>query len=383
MEGMTEWFGLKEGHKDFTIENDTDSRLLFARSQLDDQLQAILRKSFRTGNPPKFVLYGDWGVGKTHTMRHISHVIETTDGYDAQTIFVELPDINAKSTFQVAHASLLDAIGMDRAKQWMFHYNAKHQSKSQGNIQTFTQSEDIAKAFLTLIGYGDSARVAWDWLRGIALPPNDARNAGLPPTLNQSTQLVAVLRMLGRLSIEIDGKLLIVMIDEADKLNKVTSGDAIGHWVNSIKILSDTQTNEVGIILSASFRDIDDMPDALADAQIQSRFGLKHYIQLQNFGNDETAIFIKALLDEWVDPAKRAILINTYNSETDKDSISDETFPFTAKSLPVFVEYCCRNGGVSNPRDIQKALDEILNRAIDDGRHLVSKKYIDSVLAAG
>lgn len=60
METMADWYGLKTGHKDFYIENDVHARLLFARQELDDQLQRILRKSFRTGNPPKFVLYGDW-----------------------------------------------------------------------------------------------------------------------------------------------------------------------------------------------------------------------------------------------------------------------------------------------------------------------------------
>src|SRR6476660_3291960 len=116
MDTLASWFGLKDGHKDFFIANDEDSRLLFARQELDDQLQGILRKSFRTGNPPKFVMYGDWGVGKTHTMRHIEHVVSTTNGFDSQIVFVELPDITAKSTFQIAHAALLDALGLNRVK---------------------------------------------------------------------------------------------------------------------------------------------------------------------------------------------------------------------------------------------------------------------------
>jgi Cdc6-like AAA superfamily ATPase len=69
LETMQTWFGLKDDHKDFSIETDTDASLFFARSELDERLQAMLRRSFRTGNPPKMVLYGDWGVGKTHTMR--------------------------------------------------------------------------------------------------------------------------------------------------------------------------------------------------------------------------------------------------------------------------------------------------------------------------
>jgi Cdc6-like AAA superfamily ATPase len=383
METMASWYGLKDGHNDFYIENDVHARLLFARSQLDDQLQTILRKSFRTSNPPKFVLYGDWGVGKTHTLRHIEHVIGATSGYDAQVVFVELPDITAKATFQTAHAALLDALGLHTVKNWMFQFQAKHQAQSVQLMQHQAQSEDIARAFHTVSGYGDNTRICWDWLRGAELSSADARSAGLPPFLGQSNQLVGVLRVLGRLSKEIDGKILILMLDEATKLSAVSNGDAIAHWVNAFKILSDKLTKEIGFIVSASFRDPDDMPDALADQQIRTRFGLTHYIQLQNFGPAEAQEFVLALLDEWIDPTKRSGLLSEHSGNADNESHNSAVYPFTQKALGGFVEYACRNGNVTNPRDLQQSLDDILNRAIDDNRHIISAKYLDSILAAG
>ena len=130
---MAEWYGLRDGLTDFSIENDTHAALLFASQDLDATLNKILNKSFRTDTPPKFVLYGDWGVGKTHTMRHIEHVIATTPEFPARTVFVELPDINSKSTFQVAHAALMDALGMDTVKSWMAQYQIKHQAQAMAN----------------------------------------------------------------------------------------------------------------------------------------------------------------------------------------------------------------------------------------------------------
>src|SRR6266850_33524 len=116
MEQMAEWYGLKAGHTDFSIENAGDAAVFFARAQLDAQLQSILRRSFRTGNPPKFVLYGDWGVGKTHTLGHTDYVVRTTASYKAHVVLLELPDITARDTFQIAHAGLLDALGLERVK---------------------------------------------------------------------------------------------------------------------------------------------------------------------------------------------------------------------------------------------------------------------------
>ncbi len=233
MKTMAAWYGLRDTRRDFTVENAGDAQLLFARATLDETLKQILRKSFRTRNPPKFVLYGDWGVGKTHTLRHVEYAISTDPDYKAQCVFVELPDITAKSSFQVAHAALLDALGLDRAKTWMVQYQTKYQSKAKDLIQKETQSEDIARAFLTLIGFGDSARTCRDWLRGVELSSAEARAVGLPPVLQQSIQLVGVLRMLGKLSLDIDDKILVLMIDEAAKLTDITNTDCIGHWRNA------------------------------------------------------------------------------------------------------------------------------------------------------
>src|SRR5262249_48040024 len=157
------------------------------------------------------------------------------------------------------------------------------------------------------------------------------RSVGLPPSLAQSTQLVNVLRTLGRLSKDIDGKILIVMLDEGAKLRSVTNGDAIAHWVNAFKILSDQLTKDVGFIVSASFRDPDEMPEALSDAQIRSRFGESHYIQLPNFGPSEAGEFTRALLHEWTDPQRRNHVLSTHGTESDNEKISEYTFPFTEK----------------------------------------------------
>src|SRR4051812_40799745 len=119
METMQSWFGLKEQHRDFSIQTDEDSRLFFARHELDEDLNRRLRRAFRTDSPLKMVLYGDWGVGKTHTMRHVQYVIENEQSYSALVVFVELPDITKRWSFQVAHAALLDALGIDRAKSWL------------------------------------------------------------------------------------------------------------------------------------------------------------------------------------------------------------------------------------------------------------------------
>ena len=91
METMRSWFGLRQDHRDFSIQTEGDRRLFFARHELDVELKRRLNRAFRTENPPKMVLYGDWGVGKTHTMRHLQYEIEQHKAYRAVVVFVESP----------------------------------------------------------------------------------------------------------------------------------------------------------------------------------------------------------------------------------------------------------------------------------------------------
>jgi Cdc6-like AAA superfamily ATPase len=377
---MQSWFGLKDEHKDFSIETEADANLFFARHELDERLKGILRRSFRTGNPPKMVLYGDWGVGKTHTMRHMEYVIEHTPEFPAVVVFVELPDITAKSTFQVAHAALLDALGFETAKDWVRRFLTLHADFTV-LIREATQSGDIAKAYENMLAPGEGSRIAWDWLRGVPLAGPDGRLAGLPTGLTQSNQFVRVLQMFGRFCYEVEQKLLVFMLDEATKLEYVSNQDAVNHWLNAFKLLADQQTKEVGFIVSGSWINADDMAIPLANQQVVTRFGDPNYIPLHRLDETDTAEFISALLEEWVEPTKRADILVTHQAHADGEPVTDQSFPFSEKGLELAVQYACRQGGYTTPRDIQVTLDELLNRAIDDGRHVVSSAYIRTVVS--
>ena len=384
METMQSWFGLQPGHKDFSIQTDEDARLFFARHDLDSDLQRRLRRAFRTESPLKMVLYGDWGVGKTHTMRHIEYAIEHDNSYRAVVVFVELPDISKRSTFQVAHGAFLDALGIERAKNWLLLFQTKHQNDAQQIIQEVTQSGDIAIAFANLLGFGEASRIAWDWLRGLKLSAGDARMVSLPPALEQSGQFVRVLQMLGRLAREIEDAMLVFMLDEATKLDGVSDDDAIAHWINALKLLADDSSKDVGIVISASWIDTNDMAEPLQNPQIISRFGTGNYVRLNNLGEEETQEFISDLVHEWVDGERREERMSEFSSESDGEAVTGETFPFTRQGLELAAKYAAfrDGGGYTTPRDIQKNMDDLLNRAMDDGRRVLSSIYLNSIVNA-
>lgn len=383
-ESIAEWFGLKSEHQNFFIESDANAAMLFSRSELDTTIRRLLRRSFRNRLPPKFVLWGDWGVGKTHVMKHIMYWMETQPEFSANCAFVEIPDLSAKSTFAVLHAALMDAVGMDRVKTWMFQYNAKFQTATMKNLKEVAgQSEDIARAFNTLLTFGDSARVGWDWLRATALSAVDARGVGLPPALEQSQHLVAVLRVLGVLSKEVEDKMLVLMVDEAARLEVVSKPEAIGHWMNAFRLLSDPGSRELGFVVSGSFTDFDRIVPMLNEEMVIRRFGRENYLQLSRFEASAAKEFASALLYAWIDAEKRSYISSTFVGETAGESVADTSFPFTERGLELFVEYSCRDGGVVTPAKVQQDLDNFVNRAMDDALHILSSKYVEALIFGG
>ena len=77
--------------------------------------------------------------------------------------------------------------------------------------------------------------------------------------------------MLGKLAREIDDAMLVFMLDEATKLESVKDSDSLAHWTNAFKLLADTSTKEVGLIVSISVVDQNDIAEPLHDPQVMSR----------------------------------------------------------------------------------------------------------------
>ena len=103
---------------------------------------------------------------------------------------------------------------------------------------------------------------------------------------------------------------------------------------------------------------------------------------LHRLDEHDTAIFLKALLAEWINPDNREELLKTFGKEAEGEAVEADTFPFTAPGLDIAVKYSCRQGGFTTPRDIQVTLDDLLNRAIDDGRHVLASSYMSQLVGA-
>jgi len=74
---LHDWFCLKPERDNFKPNNLTDADLIFCHDHLvHDQIMGSLERRFAGNEPVKMLIYGDWGIGKTHTINHICKWLE-------------------------------------------------------------------------------------------------------------------------------------------------------------------------------------------------------------------------------------------------------------------------------------------------------------------
>jgi Cdc6-like AAA superfamily ATPase len=384
METQQTWFGLKKDKPDFEIQCDEDRDLFFGRKSESKQVTTILQRSFRsTRKPPKFILYGDWGAGKTHTLRHYEHLITKDESKRAKLIFKELPDIQSKDKFSVLHSALLDAIGQDTVQGWMRSLSQEHGLDTEEIIRERTQSSDVAKAFISQTITGEASAIGWEWLRAeTPLSPSRANLIMLSSKgLSQSQEFVHVLRELGRLCAQATKETLVFLVDELGNLNETANKDSENDWKWAFRGIFGQENKEFGFIGAGTWMGEDDCPRALQDQQVVTRLGLENIIQLGPFGQEEAVDFLKSLCRAFVDAKKAEKLKKKYAEEANEEPIDAESFPFTTDGMDLLAGHACREGGTTYPRDLLGLVDDFCNRAMDKKRHILSHEFIDSEIS--
>ena len=84
---LNQRFCLKCNRSNFTINfrlNKEDRAAYFGKRKINEEIVEDIRERYMMGNQPKKYLYGQYGVGKTHTLSNIKYKLE--EGPEAKAI---------------------------------------------------------------------------------------------------------------------------------------------------------------------------------------------------------------------------------------------------------------------------------------------------------
>ena len=373
MATLREWFGLKEGRRSFVVEPSRDGNLLFCHQQTVEKLVELIRFAFATEQPLKALVVGDYGIGKTHTLRYLQHWFSAhaTD-YPAKPVYAEFGDVNRKSRFDVLQRHLLDQISLNEVIRLVHSFLRADRHLDQLLVEIGV-SADVSTAFTQFLGVvpgnppTDAARGAWDFLRGASV----AKRVSLAVTDSQimeSRDFISVLKVIGELYQRVDQEWLVFLVDEANKLDE-TEDDAptAAHWRSAHRMIYDIENLSFGWIYTAAVVQ-DQLPYTLERPEVYDRITVQRHLTLYSVPAQSISNYLSRMRDSIVDYdlVREVQKAGELNSD-----FQWETYPYTKSAFESVVAYWERNAELATPRSLSENLQIQAYVAMKNGKRLI------------
>jgi len=356
---LKDWLCLKD-RGDFTILPERDGELFFGETVLEEQIRTAIEEQMIRGRPPKSVIFGDYGIGKTHMLFHIKYYLEKSYPNKTCVVYLKLPALDVDSTFQILHQRIMESVGMsviqDLVKRLSLMLSGPNLMR---DLIQFFGDENFAKAANSLGSYGNLAIEAWRWMCGIELPDASQGNIGVTRNLEQPADYVMVLENVGKLfreSSKEESRTLILLIDECEDLGKIKRPDAVTNWEHALRELS--TNNYIGMIfaLSTDQTSWSKTPilgkDAIYTRIVENELG--KYLLMPPIGSVENVRkFVEGMLT-LIDKKCAAAKIKDNNL-----SISVDTYPFDADALHAIERFVVETPKRRRPRYIIAVLNKL------------------------
>jgi len=326
-------------HPNFALNPETDWICYFGRKDIETSLESVIMKSLKASIPPKIVLYGDWGLGKTQTLFHF---IKTLLVKYSTPVYVECPEFPSKSNFLDFYNLLINRVGKERLVA-----TVRKVAAVKGGFDSVKEEDfrHLCQNVLSMAS-GETLNVAWSWLSGEYI--KDKGKIGVNANQISVTKATRILETIGNFFLEVEGKPLIFCIDEAHRLQNIqVDSDYERTFVQALRKTT-TKNFPVGFIYAVGVADERRFPHMFILGEVKSRIG-DYYVPLSQLDDESMRNMILGIIryvrDGWdyknnkfkdpkeeVSKAVSALKAKKYNVNLD-------TYPFTVEAIDQILIY--------------------------------------------
>ncbi len=353
-----DWFCLKDGRDNYSIVPERDQAFLFGEAQWREQIEEALKISLVLKEPVRLVWWGQYGIGKTHRVLYMRHVIER-DSLAFFPAYVVSRDVADKSGFERLHYDLVNNLGHAEMRALVASYLQKIQL-GQSKAELFdriTPVVDVANAVRRL---GDSddeiSAAAWRFLTGQELKGEQLAYAKVSKDqLDSSVEYAATLKCLATVIQHERGKQLLYLIDQVEALSKITNRNAEAAWIETFRAILDLPN--VGVVFCIGAERMEGIPTIVIAPEIVSRFKQNNYLQIPAYEQQVAADFLKDLLAAWTDSEHLDEAVKQQGLDK-AQGFDRATYPFTEPAFDVFCRYLTVDPRLAKPREIIERLNK-------------------------
>jgi hypothetical protein len=393
---LASWFFLRPTITTFQLEPEQHPEFIFGtreREQRDLLLGEIEGASYG-GAGFKAVVYGDYGRGKTRICQNLRFEIQR-QGLRITPIYVKCSSFTSKAPFHALFREMIMRHPTAEITRIATEYARLVASGKAEPLIEIVQSEEIERVMsqgLQLLN-PEMVRKCMRWLSGEPKVPMEGIGPDIKSQLTDSSEFGAVMRGLSHMIAAVDRKVVVYLIDEAERFNNITNPDAFAVWLVSLRELAEIAG--VGLIFFVGAISKNDLPVLLIQEEIERRIGVVNYIEFFNPGRDQLRTFLRELFSTCIrkgevpEPhravAQQDVLVSEVPEElsviTGGDQDRLDAFPFEPEALEEFVEDVAAAGSANKPSEVLKRLLKASQRAIRKDRRTIDRNIVGEIIA--
>ena len=363
---LNERFCLTEGRKNFTINfrlSREDRAAYFGKRKINEDIVKDIRERYMMGNQPKKFLYGQYGVGKTHTLFNIKYQLEESPeaekitDYRVKCCFIDA-EFKEKTSYNYLHAQMMEAITLEKIKDIVQEFLSKNAGpKLEEKLRNDFADANIARAIQAL-GYVGEPITLWKWLCGGSLTAAELTSYNLTKNMDTVSEMYRVLVGITRLLVE-KGTYYLFLLDEMEGLKNIRNQDCRESFHDAFRKLADDDNDVIGFILSIFTVGEDDIPEFIYTQDIITRLNKANIHALEYLAHDDDVRqFLKDLFALVIDVDRKK---EKENNEQVPSGL--EYYPLTDEAMDELVNLAISAPTASLPRNFISALNEGAVRA--------------------
>ena len=358
---LNERFSLKDDRKNFTInfrDNHEDRAAYFGNSGINEEIIEDIRERYMMGSQPKKFLYGQYGVGKTHTLFNIKYGLEespeaaTLTGHQVKCCFIDA-EFKEKTSYNYLHAQMMEVVTLEKIREVIDEYLARNAGSGlEDKLREDFGDANIARAIRAL-GYAGEPITLWKWLCGGSLTASELTSYKLTKNMDTISEMYRVLVGIMRLFVE-KGIYYLFLLDEMEGLTNIRNQDCRESFHDAFRKLADDENSVVGFIVSIYAMQEEDIPDFVFREDIKTRLNKANIHHLEYLArDDDVRQFLKDLFKLVIDEEKKG-----EKEKEGKVSAGLEYYPLTDAAMEELVNLAVSAPTASLPRNFISALNE-------------------------
>jgi hypothetical protein len=320
-------------------------------------------------------------------------------------VYVKCSAYASKEPFAGFFKELIAQLRTEEIRRVATEYARRVERREATPLAEVLNSEDIA--FVMTEGLAavsmSSVRSSMRWLGGETkvsmanIEDADSRRGHgmLKSHLDDGLEFGTVLRGLAHMFREVDGKVLLYLVDEAERFQNVSHVDTYFQWLAALREITEIVGTGMMFFIGAVTRN--DLPAILVQDEIVRRIGVANYTEFQNPSRDNLSDFLIELFATLIQKGEvpvphKAVLPPEAQSITVPDELVSitqgdqhrlERYPFEPAAFDEFVSQLAGGTRANKPSEALIRLQKIAQRAIRDDKKLIDTDLVDAIASEG